>query len=254
MSEYRRTGDREMRNRVLEAHLDIADHFARRYGRRGVPEEDLRQIGVVAMLRAVDRFEPEQGVTFATFAGRTVEGELKRWFRDRSWAVRPPRRAQELHLEVRRAVEELSHRIGRSPTVAELAREVGADEDEVLEALEAGAAHRATSLDAPAAPDDDRTVGDRALGSIDGGYGQVDARLTMEEALSGLPEREQEILRLRFYDRLSQPEIAERIGVSQSYLSRLLRRTLASLRETLEESGVEGHEPDSSASTEDPRV
>lgn len=232
--EYRRTGDRSLRDRVLKAHLHIADHFARRYSRRDVPEEDLRQIGALAMLRAVDRFDPSQGVSFSTFAGRTVDGEMKRWFRDKSWSVRPPRRAQEMHLDVRKAMEELSHHSGRSPTVAELARQLGASEEDILEALEAGAAQRATSLDAPAGPDEGRTVADTALGSVEHGFAEVEARITVEEALSVLSDREQEILRLRFYERLSQPEIAQRVGVSQSYLSRMLRRSLATMRQELE--------------------
>jgi hypothetical protein len=119
--EYQATGDRRLRNRVVEEHLHVVEHHARSYSGRGVSVDDLRQVGALAVVRAVDRFDPSQGASFATFAGRTVDGELKRWFRDRSWSVRPPRRTQELHLAVRRATDELSHQFGRPPSVGELA-------------------------------------------------------------------------------------------------------------------------------------
>ena len=122
--EYRRTGDRRVRNRLVEEHLTVPDYYVRRYSGRGVPHDDLRQVALLTMLRSIDRFDPDLGIEFGTFASRTIEGELKRYFRDRTWAVRPPRRAQELHLELRRAEEELTQRLGRSPTVAELADEL----------------------------------------------------------------------------------------------------------------------------------
>ncbi len=149
--------------------------------------------------------------------------------------VRPPRRAQELHLELRRADEDLTQRLGRSPTIAELATEVDASEDHVLEALEAGVAHQATSLDsAPGASLDDegRSLGDRVLGRGERGFEDVDQQQVVAELLDGLPEREREVIRLRFFENLTQPEIAERMGVSQSYLSRIIRRTLVDLRDS----------------------
>src|SRR3954468_16509856 len=152
--EYRRTGDRRLRNELVEQHRGSADYFVKRYARRGVPEDALRQVALLAIVHAVDRFDPDVGVAFSTFASRTIEGELKRYFRDRTWSVRPPRRAQELHLELRRADEDLTQRLGRSPTLTELAAEVGESEDHVLEALEAGVAHQATSLDQPQGDDD----------------------------------------------------------------------------------------------------
>lgn len=231
--ELRESGDIELRNRIVEANTRLADYHVRRFAGRGVPEDDLRQIANLAIVAAVDRFDPEVGVAFSTFANRTIEGELKRYLRDRSWSVRPPRRAQELHLEIRRAEEELTQLIGRSPTVAEIAVEVRETEDHVLEAMEAGAAHRAASFDQPTGTDDGSgatTLADRRLGAVDQGFTDVDQRLLVGELLSGLPERERTILELRFFDRLSQEEIAERLGVSQSYLSRLLRRTLVELR------------------------
>ncbi len=231
--ELRSTGDIELRNRIVESNTRLADYHVRRFAGRGIPDDDLRQIANLAIVSAVDRFDPEVGVAFSTFANRTIEGELKRYLRDRSWSVRPPRRAQELHLEIRKAEEELTQLLGRSPTVPEIAVEVRDSEDHVLEAMEAGAAHHAASIDQPAGADDGGstvTLGDRRLGTVELGFTEVDQRLIVEELLADLDERERTIVELRFYDRLSQEEIADRLGVSQSYLSRLLRRTLVEMR------------------------
>jgi len=234
--EYRRTGDRRTRNELVEQHRHTVEYFVGHYARRGVSEDDLRQVALLALIHAVERFDPVRGVGFGTFASRTIEGELKRYFRDRTWSVRPPRRAQELHLALRRADEEALQRLGRTPTIAELAAEVDASVDHVLEALEAGTAHRAASLDQPQGADDESgAIGDRLLGVGERGYVDIDQQLVVRQLLAGLPEREREIMRLRFFDNLSQPEIAARVGVSQSYLSRVIRRTLVDLRDRLTE-------------------
>jgi len=228
--EYRATHDRALRNRLVEEHRDVGDYLVRRYARRGVPEDDLRQISLLAVIAAVERFDPSLGVSFSTFAGRTVEGELKRYLRDRTWIVRPPRRAQELHLELRRADEELTQRLGRSPTIAELSADTGAPEEQVLEALEAGQSYRSTSLDS-AGPDEE-SLGAR-LG-VDAPEMEVaEWRSVLEPHLQSLPPREQTILRLRFVNGLTQSEIAAQIGLSQMHVSRLLVRSLATLRERL---------------------
>ena len=228
MNEGATRPDLTERNRLVEEHADLAEHFARRYSGRGLARDDLRQMAMLAMVKAADRFEPERGVAFSTFASRTIDGELKRSFRDRSWSVRPPRALQELHLTLRRADEELTHELGRHPTLGELAERLEVGEEDVLEAMEAGAAHHAESLDAPMG-DSERTPSDR-LGAGDIGFARTEGRMLVEDLLQTLPERERMILELRFYENLSQEEIAERIGVSQSYLSRLLRRTLLDLR------------------------
>lgn len=234
--EYRRTGDRRLRNQLVEHHRHVADYFVRRYSRRGVPADDLRQLALLATIHAVERFDPEMGVAFSTFASRTIDGELKRYFRDRTWSVRPPRRAQELHLELRRTDEELTHRLRRSPTITELAAALDVSEDHVLEALEAGTAHQATSLDQPAPGDDDGAPrGERLLSTTDVGFVGVDQQMVVRDLLAELPERERTIVYLRFFENLTQPEIAERVGVSQSYLSRILRRALVDMRERLGE-------------------
>ena len=234
--EYRRTGDRRLRNQLVEHHRHVADYFVKRYARRGVPTDDLRQLALMAIIHAVERFDPEMGVAFSTFASRTIEGELKRYFRDRTWSVRPPRRAQELHLELRRTDEDLTHQLGRSPTIAELAQALDVSEDHVLEALEAGVAHQATSLDQPAPGDDDGGPrSDRLLATTESGFLRVDQQMIVRDLIADLPERERTIIYLRFFENLTQPEIAERVGVSQSYLSRILRKTLLDLREHLDE-------------------
>ncbi len=225
--EYLTTGDRRLRNELVECHLQIADHYAARYGNRGVPVDDLRQTALLAMIRAVDRFDPDAGVEFSTFASRTVDGELKRWFRDKAWAVRPPRSAQERHLALRRVEDEMTQRLGRSPTVEELADALDETVDHVLEALEAGAARTAGTLQRTS-PDEEG--GEEIVPVVDHGYGRVDERLLVSDLLDQLPERDRLVVQLRFFERLGQEEIAQRIGVSQSYLSRLLRRILLDLR------------------------
>lgn len=235
--EYQRTGDREVRNRIVEAHRHIADYYVRRYERRGVPHDDLLQVSLLSIVRAAERFDPARGVEFSTFAGRTIEGELKRFFRDRTWSIRPPRRVQELHLTLRRAQEEMAQTLGRSPTVRELARFAEVSQDEVLEALEASSAHQAASLDRsrPTDGEDDGTsLGDRVLADDEGGFDHVDRRDLIQGLLATLSERDRQIIEMRFFENMTQPEIAEKVGVSQSYLSRVLRRTLLDLREQLQ--------------------
>src|SRR5215470_6449544 len=146
--EYRRTGDRKLRNELIEAHKSLASHLARRFANRGEPFDDLLQVAYLGMLKAVERFDPDRNLEFSTFATATVEGELKRHFRDRTWSIRVPRRPQELHLRLGNAINDLSQRLKRPPRVAELAAELGVDEDAVLEAMEVGGAYRSASLDA----------------------------------------------------------------------------------------------------------
>lgn len=235
-AEYQRTGDRRIRNQLVEAHYNVADYYIKRYSGRGVAADDLRQVALLTVLRAVDRFDPSLGVEFSTFASRTIEGELKRYFRDRTWTVRPPRRAQELHLALRRAEEELAQRLGRSPTVNELAEELGDTVDHVLEAMEAGTAHQASSLDhSGRSPDDPDmpSVADRMLATHDEGFARVDRQLVLRGLLENLDDRDRQIIQMRFFENKTQEEIAEEIGVSQSYLSRILRRVLLDLREQL---------------------
>lgn len=226
--------DQRLRDEIITEFTGLAAYFARRYDRRGVPREDLHQVAMLGLVNAVDRFDPEMETRFVSFAGRTIDGEIKRFFRDRTWSVRMPRRLQELHLRVRRASEELAHSLGRPPTVAELAAEVGVDIDEVLSALDAGNAYRADSLDRPAPGEDDRRTEIPAV-DAEAGFNAVDQRSLVADLLSTLPERERRILELRFFNELSQTEIAAAMGISQMHVSRLLRRTVEQLRERANE-------------------
>lgn len=219
-----------LRSELINEFTGLAAYFARRYDRRGVPREDLHQVAMLGLLNAVDRFDPEMETRFVSFAGRTIDGEIKRFFRDRTWSVRMPRRLQELHLRVRRASEELSHTLGRPPTVSELAEHIGVDIDEVLSALDAGNAYRADSLDRPALGEEDRRSDLAALDG-DAGFVAIEQRSLVQDLLASLPERERRILELRFFQEMSQTEIATEMGISQMHVSRLLRRTVEQLRD-----------------------
>jgi RNA polymerase sigma-B factor len=244
---YRATGDRRLRNEIVEDHRHLADRVARRYRSRGIAVDDLRQTALLAMVRAVDRFDPDQGTSFATFAGRTMDGELKRALRDKAWAVRPPRAAQERYLALRKREEELTHQLGRAPTVAELAGVLGVSVDEALEAFEAGGARSAGAITRTS--DDGAVVeADDLLSVAELGFGRTDDRLLVRDLLDQLDERSRQVIELRFFERLGQDEIAARIGVSQSYLSRLLRKILLELR-TLAEGGIDPVDDDAEGPT-----
>ena len=228
-AEFADTRDPKLRDRLVEQHLGLAHQLARRYGNRGETQDDLVQVASVALIHAVDRFDPSRGFEFSTFATRTILGELKRHFRDKGWAVRAPRRIQELYLELSAATEELTQQLGHPPTIGQLASRTGATEDAVLEALEAGQGYRANSIDAP-----DRQEGTIAsrLGDIDAGFEGTEDHEVLVEAMATLPERERHIVRLRFVEGMTQSQIAAEIGVSQMHVSRLLAASLATLRKS----------------------
>lgn len=222
------------RNALVESYGALAEYFAARYRDRGVASEDLSQVAQLALIKAADRFDPDVGVRFSTFAGRTIDGELKRYFRDRTWTLRVPRRLKELTVEVRRAVEELTSANGRSPSVAELADHIGIDPELVVEALDAQDSYRPASLDRPVVEDGSMTLAD-LVGGLDREFGSALDALTVSDLLDTLGPREQRILRLRFYENLSQAEIADRVGLSQMHISRLLRSSFKRLRDRLDE-------------------
>jgi RNA polymerase sigma-B factor len=244
--EYRRTGDLALRNELVEAHLHLAAYHARRYSTRGLPREDLHQVSLMAIISAVERYDPSLGTSFRTFASRTIEGECKRFIRDRTWAVRPPRAVQELHLRVAREQEELSHELGRPPTAGELAGSLHCTVEQVLEAIEAGSARTGLSLDGPApgtraesAAPSLRTLGD-ALGSVDARFDLVEDRQLAASFVTSLSPRDRHIVYLRFVQGETESRIAQQLGVSQSYLSRVLHRILAQLRAALDDTFPRG--------------
>jgi len=230
LAEYRSTGDRSARNDVIEGHLRLAQTTVRRFsqGNAGL-SEDLHQVALIAVVYATERFRPGMGASFRTFANRTIEGELKRYLRDRSWMVRPPRSRQENYLHLCRAQEELTQRSGRSPTVAEIAQEIGLSQDKVIESMEAGNARRPASMENVHDPDDTVSVRPELM-SWDHGYSAFESHDDLHHAIGSLDWRQRRALHLRFIDELSQPEIARRLGLSQSYVSRIIRGALADLR------------------------
>jgi RNA polymerase sigma-B factor len=239
-AELRRTSDRALRDELIEEHLWLARHCARRFAGRGESPDDLTQVANLALVKAVDRFDPTFRVRFATFAVPTIIGELRRHFRDRTWSMRVSRRLKDLHLELKAASEQLSHDLGRAPSVDELADALECTPDEVLEALEAGAAYRATSLSAGLGPEE----GDEIIpGEDDENLEDTSVRVLVQEALNTLPERERRVVYLRFYLGLTQSEIAEEIGVSQVHVSRILRATLSQLEEELGSTATELLDP-----------
>jgi RNA polymerase sigma-B factor len=225
--------DASLRDELVAAHLGLAEYLARRFANRGEPLDDLVQVASLGLIKAVDRFDPERGVEFSTYATHTIVGELKRHFRDKGWAIRAPRRMQELYLQLGKVVGTLSQELGHSPTIAELAAEVEVSEEEVLEALEAGQAYRSASLDAPVGNEEGETLGAH-LGEEDVSLADVESRATLSPLLAQLPPRERLILHLRFFEGLTQSEIATRLNISQMHVSRLLARSVSELRSAAE--------------------
>jgi RNA polymerase sigma-B factor len=227
--EYRRTGDSALCDTLVEAHSGLAYRLAGRFGSRGEAPEDLVQVAMLGLVKAIQGFDVDRGLRFSTYATPTILGELKRHFRDRGWAVRLPRRVHDLYLNVQSAIDELSQELGRSPTVAEVAARTSATDEQVIEAIEAGGLRRSTSLEARLGPDDPRSLAN-SVGDNDPQLADIDGRLTLAAVVRRLPEVEQEIVRLRFVEGLTQLEIAQRVGRSQMQVSRLLARTLDRLR------------------------
>jgi RNA polymerase sigma-B factor len=222
-----------LRDELVEAHLPLVEYLARRFRNRGEPLDDLIQVATIGLIKSVDRFDLERGVEFSTYATPTIVGEIKRHFRDKGWAIRVPRRLQELKLSLTKATSELSQKNGRSPTVAELAAHLQMTDEEILEGLESANAYSAVSLDAPDGGDDDSPAVADSLGIMDESLEGVEYRESLKPLLERLPPREKRILLLRFFGNMTQSQIAAELGISQMHVSRLLARTLAQLREGL---------------------
>jgi len=228
---WQEEGDEAARAELLEEVLPLARGLARRYAGRGEPLEDLEQVACMGLLKALDRFDLDRDVQFGTFAVPTIAGEIKRHFRDRGWMLRVPRDVQELAARVGRARETLTGEHGRPPSVGELAEATGATEEQVLDAIRAGGAYRALSLDQPLSQGGSGAL--EELGGHDGELERAEQRLLLRRGFAELAPREREILRLRFYEGLTQREIAAAVGISQMHVSRLLRRAVEDLREAL---------------------
>ena len=222
-----------VRDTLIELNLPLVRYAAARFRSRNEPMEDIVQVGTIGLIKAIDRFDPDRGVEFPTFAMPTVVGEIKRFFRDTSWSVRVPRRLQELRLALTRAGDELAQSLDRSPTVAELADYLGVSEEDVVEGLAVGNAYTASSLDSsPVEEDGEGPLAER-LGYEDVALEGVEYRESLKPLLAKLPPRERRIIMLRFFANMTQSQIGEDVGISQMHVSRLLTRTLAQLREGL---------------------
>jgi RNA polymerase sigma-B factor len=230
---YAQTGDRALRDQLVGEHLGLARHLARRFEHRGEAYDDLVQVASMALVKALDRFDPDRGVKFSTFAVRTIVGELKRHFRDKGWALKVPRSLQESYLELNSAAENVTQRLGRAPTVRELADEMGTTEERVLEAQEVAASYRTLSFDAPVGHDASDTLAEVAAVE-EPGYHRVEQLTDLQSVVATLPERDQLVLRLRFVESRSQAEIGSVIGVTQMQVCRILNRTMDVIRHRLE--------------------
>lgn len=222
-----------VRDEVVRMHMPLVEHLARRYRDRGEAYQDLVQVGMVGLVKAVDRFDTERGVEFSTFATPTIVGEIKRHFRDRTWSVKVPRRLQELHASVTKAVERLSAELGRSPTVREIGERLGVPDEDVLDALEIAQVYTTSSLDAPTREEGATSIAD-SIGGDDPALEAVEYRESLRPLLDALPDRERRIVMLRFFHNQSQSQIAAAMGISQMHVSRLLAASLARIRAGLE--------------------
>jgi RNA polymerase sigma-B factor len=234
---YQKTRDPQVREELILAHMNLVRYLARKFANRGEPLEDLTQVGMIGLMNAIDRFDPGRGIRFATYATPTIVGEIRRYFRDRGWAVKVPRRLQELNLAANKAIDALTQKLNRPPTVPELAQEMEISEQEALEAMELGDMYELPSLDGDMGGGSDETRSKLSdyVGQVDEEIEKFDRRVRLAEALSALSPRERKIIELRFFDNLSQTQVAERLNISQMHVSRLQQRALAKLRESVRE-------------------
>ncbi len=231
---YHEGGDTSAREALIRRHLPLVRSLARRYAGRGESLEDIEQVGAIGLIKAIDRFEIEREVSLATYATPNVVGEIKRHFRDKGWAIRVPRALQELNASMSGAIERLTVKLSRSPTVAEIAAELKTTPEAVLEAMEVGSAYSTVSLSSGPAGEDELDPLE-TIGTEDVEFERSENRAALEPALGRLPEREREILRMRFEEGLPQTQIAQRVGLSQMHVSRLIRKSLGVMRDELQQ-------------------
>jgi RNA polymerase sigma-B factor len=231
---YHEDGDLQAREQLIEQYMSLVRSLARRYSYRGEQLDDLVQIGAIGLIKAIDRFDLERGVELTTYATPNIIGEIKRHFRDKGWSVRVPRGLQELNVQLSRLVEQLTVQLARSPTIPELAKAAGVEEEEVLEALESGRAYTSLSLSVGGGGGDDDDLDPlESLGTEEHEYEVSEDRAVLAPGFKVLDERERKILQLRFFEGLTQSQIAQQVGISQMHVSRLIRRSLEKIRETI---------------------
>lgn len=235
---YKEQGDEDARNELVMSHLNLVRFLASKFKNRGEPLDDLVQVGTIGLIKAIDRFDPERGLEFTTYATPTILGEIKRHFRDKGWSVRVPRRLQELSSKVNQATDELTKELQRTPSTEEVAAKLGVTVEEVLEAMESSSAYSSVPLEAGGSDDDDAPAIIDHYASVDQDLAASDDRMVIEDTIKEFSPREQEVIRMRFNENLTQVEIAKRLGVSQVQVSRLLRRTLKKLQEKVDPEGL----------------
>jgi RNA polymerase sigma-B factor len=231
---YHEKGDLHAREQLIEQYMSLVRSLARRYSYRGEQLEDLVQIGAIGLIKAIDRFDLDRGVELTTYATPNIIGEIKRHFRDKGWSVRVPRGLQELNVQLSRLMEQLTVQLGRSPTIPELAKASGSTEEDVLEALESGRAYSSLSLSTGGGSDGDEDLDPlESIGSEEHQYEVSEDRAVLAPGFRALDDRERMILQLRFFDGLTQSQIAQQVGISQMHVSRLIRRSLEKIREEI---------------------
>ena len=240
LRKYHEEGDLHAREKLIEQYMSLVRSLARRYSYRGEQFEDLVQIGAIGLIKAIDRFDLDRGVELTTYATPNIIGEIKRHFRDKGWSVRVPRGLQELNVQLSRLVEQLTVQEGRSPTITELAKAAGVEEEEVLEALESGRAYSSLSLNSGGGSDEDGDLDPlESIGTEERQYEVSEDRAVLAPGFRVLDERERKILHLRFFKGLTQSQIAQQVGISQMHVSRLIRRSLEKIRDEI---AAEEHE------------
>ena len=235
---YKLEGDEDAREQLILNHLNLVRFLAAKFKNKGEPLDDLIQVGTVGLIKAIDRFDISRDLEFTTYATPTILGKIKRHFRDKGWSVRVPRRLQELSAKVNKTTDELTKDLQRSPSVAEIAEHRDVSVDEVLEAMESSSAYSSVPLEAGSGDDDDAPAVIDRYASEDAGLGTADDRMVIEDTIRDFSPREQDVIRMRFVEGLTQVEIAERLGVSQVQVSRLLRRTLKKIQEKIDPEGL----------------
>ncbi|MCI1665573.1 MAG: SigB/SigF/SigG family RNA polymerase sigma factor [Atopobiaceae bacterium] len=235
---YKEEGDEEAREQLIVSHLNLVRFLASRFKNRGESLDDLIQVGTIGLIKAIDRFDPSRGLEFTTYATPTILGEIKRHFRDKGWSVRVPRRLQELSAKVNQTTDSLTKELQRSPSVEEVASALDVSVDEVLEAMESSSAYSSVPLEGGGSGDDEAPSVLDHYASEDEALATSDDRMVIEDAIKGFSPREQEVIRMRFMEGLTQVEIADRLGISQVQVSRLLRRTLKKVQERIDPEGL----------------
>lgn len=236
---YKEEGDEEAREQLIVSHVNLVRYIAAKFKNRGEPLDDLIQVGTIGLIKAIDRFDPSRGLEFTTYATPTIMGEIKRHFRDKGWTIRVPRRLQELSAKVNTVTDELTAELQRSPSIDEIAARLGTTPDEVLEAMESSSAYSSVPLEGQAGTEEDDApaVIDR-YASVDNDLEASDDRMILEDVISEFPEADQQAIRMRYLDGMTQVEIAKKLGISQVQVSRMLRRALRRIQEKIDPEGL----------------